>query len=87
MKSFYKRYQKPTSNDLKRHLKAENGDFAILMSQVKILVDHSSKMLPKEMIIMESSTVDVQIILKEKKSRIQSYQGFSKKEMSKLEDK
>ena len=53
MKSYYKRFQKPTNNDLKRHLKAEIGDFAILMSQVKILVDHSNKMLPKEMIIFE----------------------------------
>ena len=53
MKSFYKRFQKPSCNDLKRHLKAENGDFAILMSQVKILVNHSSKMLPKDMIVFE----------------------------------
>lgn len=27
MKTFYKRFQKPSKNDLKRHLKAEHGDF------------------------------------------------------------
>ena len=56
-----------------------------MMAQVKILVDHSSKMLPKEMIIFELDPKDSLMILKEKKSRIQGYQGFSKKDTTKLE--
>ena len=31
MNLFYKRFNKPTKNDLKRHLKAENGEYEMLM--------------------------------------------------------
>ena len=87
MKLFYKRFIKPSKNDLKRHLKADNGDYETLMAQVKILSDNSGKMVPKDMIISEEDPYDCLLILKEKKGRIQSYQGFSKKDMLKLESK
>lgn len=87
MKLFYKRFTKPSKNDLKRHLKADSGDFENLMSQVKILSDNSGKMVPKDMIVYELDTYDCLLILKEKRGRIQSYQGFSKKDMLKLESK
>lgn len=31
MNLFYKRFNKPSKNDLKRHLKAENGEYEMLM--------------------------------------------------------
>lgn len=39
------------------------------------------------MIVFELDPKDCLMILKEKKSRIQGYQGFSKKEITKLENK
>lgn len=87
MKLFYKRFTKPSKYDLKRHLKADNGDYEMLMVQVKILNDNSGKMVPKDMIIYEEDPYDCLLILKEKKGRIQSYQGFSKKDLLKLDSK
>lgn len=69
-KVFYKKFTKPSKNDFKRHLKADSGDYEILMMQVKILSNNSGKMVPKDMIIYEADPLDCLLILKEKKSRI-----------------
>lgn len=44
-------------------------------------------MVPKDMIMFEEDPYDCLIILKEKKGRIKSYQGFSKKDFLKLDGK
>lgn len=87
MKMFYKRFTKPSKHDFRRHLKADSGDYEMLMTQVKILNNNSGKMVPKDMIMFEEDPYDCLIILKEKKGRIKSYQGFSKKDLLKLDVK
>lgn len=44
-------------------------------------------MTPKEMIIYEQDPYDSLMVLKEKKGRIKSYQGFNKKDLLKPEGK
>jgi len=73
MKMFYKRFTKPSKHDFRRHLKADSGDYEMLMTQVKILNNNSGKMVPKDMIMFEEDPYDCLIILKEKKGRIKSY--------------
>ena len=70
MKLFYKRFTKPSKSDLKRHLKADSGDYSKLMVQVKTLKDTCGKMVPKEMIMYESDPYDALLVLQEKKGRI-----------------
>jgi hypothetical protein len=44
-------------------------------------------MVPKELIMYEEDPYDALLVLQEKTGRIKSYQGFSKKDMLKKEDK
>lgn len=53
MTVFYKRFTKASSNDFKRHLKADRGDYEQLMEHTKVLVDMCGKITPKDMLMYE----------------------------------
>ena len=70
MNVFYKRFTKASSNDLRRHLKAERGDYEMLMEHTKVLVDACGRVTPKDMILYEEDVYDIVLAIKEKKGRI-----------------
>ena len=73
MKAFYKRFGKSSKNDFKIHLKAEQGEFSLMMAHTKILRDAFGKIAPKEMITYEHDVDGCILIVNEKKERMRGY--------------